>query len=81
MAFCSFCPHAMGKRREFMYVCLYFILSGEENLIDDCIISADGKHRDMYNENIQPQLTDEYVFGHRWFHTIQETTMKFVYFY
>ncbi|KAJ8733055.1 hypothetical protein PYW07_015654 [Mythimna separata] len=52
------------------------IIQGRKNLIRDGIISCDGGFRDLYDENIQPQMTDEYVYVQRWFHTIQETTMK-----
>ncbi|KAJ8731718.1 hypothetical protein PYW08_014448 [Mythimna loreyi] len=56
---------------------LLTILLGKRNLIKDGVICSDGKFRDLYDENIKLQMTNEYVYLHRWFHTIQEATMKF----
>ncbi|KAJ8731720.1 hypothetical protein PYW08_014450 [Mythimna loreyi] len=53
------------------------ILLGRKNLIKDGIISCDEGFRDLYDENIEPLMTDEYAYVHRWFHVIQETSMKF----
>ncbi|KAJ8733054.1 hypothetical protein PYW07_015653 [Mythimna separata] len=62
----------------FLQIYLYELLPivlGKKNLLRDGII-CDGGFRDLYDENIQPQLTDEFAYVHRWYHTIQETTMK-----
>ncbi|KAJ8731719.1 hypothetical protein PYW08_014449 [Mythimna loreyi] len=53
------------------------IILGKKNLIRDGIICEDGGFRDVYDENIPPQMSDEYVYVNRWYHVIQEATMKF----
>lgn len=47
-------------------------------MIRDGVLVSSGEFRDMYNEEILPQISDEYVYVNRWFHTIQETDLKFV---
>ncbi|XP_049866581.1 peroxidase-like [Pectinophora gossypiella] len=58
------------------YYELLSTLMGKENLIRDGLISTKPGFRDMYNENVVPQLSLEYPFVMRWVHTIQEGTAK-----
>ncbi|KAJ8731721.1 hypothetical protein PYW08_014451 [Mythimna loreyi] len=59
----------------FIYELMPIVL-GRRNLIRDGIISREEGFRDLYDEDIPPQTTDEYAYSYRWFHTIQETNMK-----
>lgn len=47
-------------------------------MIKEGIISCSHDHRDLYDENLIPQVSDEFVYANRWFHNIQEATMEYV---
>ncbi|CAH0626861.1 unnamed protein product [Chrysodeixis includens] len=49
---------------------------GYENLLKDRVIIPTGGFRDVYNENVLPQLSLEYPFVLRWVHTVQEGALK-----
>ncbi|CAH1644592.1 unnamed protein product [Spodoptera littoralis] len=51
------------------------ILFGKKNMIRDGIIGHGG-FRDLYDENVEPRMSDEYIYGMRWFHLIQKTDLK-----
>ncbi|XP_072949861.1 peroxidase-like [Epargyreus clarus] len=50
-------------------------LMGRENLERDRVISYHEGFRDVYNENLLPQLSAEYTLVLRWAHTMQEGVM------
>ncbi|KAJ8731724.1 hypothetical protein PYW08_014454 [Mythimna loreyi] len=52
------------------------IFLGYDNLVQDGVITPSGGFRDIYNENVQPQLSLEYPFALRWLHTVQEGSLK-----
>ncbi|CAH1644593.1 unnamed protein product [Spodoptera littoralis] len=45
-------------------------------MIRDGLIGRGGGFRDLYDENIEPRMSDEYFYGMRWFHMLQKTSMK-----
>ncbi|XP_013178166.1 PREDICTED: peroxidase-like [Papilio xuthus] len=51
-------------------------LFGHENLLKDGVLSYTNGFRDSYNENVIPQISLEFPFVLRWFHTTQEGDMK-----
>ncbi|XP_023939640.2 peroxidase-like [Bicyclus anynana] len=58
------------------YYELYPLLLGEENMIDEGLLSTSVGYRDVYDENVLPQVSLEYGFSLRWGHTIQEGIVK-----
>ncbi|XP_075970962.1 peroxidase-like [Anticarsia gemmatalis] len=52
------------------------VFMGRDNLIKDKVISPSGGFREVYNENVLPQLSLEYPFVLRWLHTVQEGSLK-----
>ncbi|XP_075971186.1 peroxidase-like [Anticarsia gemmatalis] len=60
---------------EIYYYQLLPVIFGRKNMIRDGLISCCGGFRDLY-EGIPPALSDEFVYMKRWFHTIQESTLK-----
>ncbi|KAJ8733049.1 hypothetical protein PYW07_015648 [Mythimna separata] len=52
------------------------LFMGYDNLVQDGVITPTGEFRDIYNENVQPQLSLEYPFALRWLHTVQEGSLK-----
>ncbi|XP_023939635.2 peroxidase-like [Bicyclus anynana] len=52
------------------------ILLGEENLMKEGVLSPSHGYRDVYNEDVLPQVSLEYGFSLRWTHTIQEGIAK-----
>ncbi|XP_026739874.1 peroxidase-like [Trichoplusia ni] len=55
------------------------IVLGKENMIRDGIISDSDGFRDVYDDDVLPQMFDEYVYALRWFHTVQEADVKYDY--
>lgn len=47
-----------------------------ERLIKDGVISKHKGYRDVYDEKIIPQMSDEYSYVLRWFHIAQEATLE-----
>ncbi|KAH9639750.1 hypothetical protein HF086_014508 [Spodoptera exigua] len=52
------------------------IIFGKKNMIREGLIGRGG-FRDLYDENVEPRMSDEYFYGMRWFHMIQKTNMNF----
>ncbi|XP_026740014.1 peroxidase-like isoform X2 [Trichoplusia ni] len=52
------------------------ILMGRENMIRDGIILDHDGFRDWYDEDVLPQMSDEFPYSLRWLHTIQEADVK-----
>ncbi|CAB3242841.1 unnamed protein product [Arctia plantaginis] len=52
------------------------VFFGFDNMAEDGVIGRIGGFRDMYDENIPPQLSLEYPFALRWLHNIQDGTLK-----
>nr|XP_004925928.2 peroxidase [Bombyx mori] len=52
------------------------LLFGMERLIKDGVISKHKGYRDVYDEKIIPQMSDEYSYVLRWFHIAQEATLE-----
>ncbi|XP_039750778.1 peroxidase-like [Pararge aegeria] len=55
---------------------LHPTILGKENLIQEGVLSATSGFRDIYNEDVLPQVSLEYGFSLRWTHTIQEGIAK-----
>ncbi|CAH2106939.1 unnamed protein product [Euphydryas editha] len=51
-------------------------LMGFDNLVREGVISPYKEFRDIYDENIVPQVSLEFPFVQRWAHTIQEGKLK-----
>ncbi|XP_045534310.1 peroxidase-like [Papilio machaon] len=51
-------------------------LFGHENLLQEGVISTAPGFRDFYNNELVPQISLEFPFVLRWFHTTQEGDMK-----
>ncbi|KAL0891820.1 hypothetical protein ABMA27_015085 [Loxostege sticticalis] len=51
-------------------------LMGYDNLIREGTISPFPGFRDLYNDQVMPQISAEYAQGLRWFHVIQENNAK-----
>ncbi|XP_050342820.1 peroxidase-like [Nymphalis io] len=49
---------------------------GFDNLVREGVISLNKNFRDLYNENIQPQVSLEFLAVQRWAHTIQDGNLK-----
>ncbi|XP_028175570.1 peroxidase-like [Ostrinia furnacalis] len=64
----------------FMVQTIYYellpALMGRNNLIVEGVISDNPGFRNLYNEQVLPQITAEYAFVLRWFHVIQENEQK-----
>ncbi|KAJ8731730.1 hypothetical protein PYW08_014460 [Mythimna loreyi] len=54
----------------------YETLIGRQNLIKAGVITKDNGFRDLYDENHDPEMTTEYNHAIRWFHLMQESTVK-----
>ncbi|CAB3242848.1 unnamed protein product [Arctia plantaginis] len=52
------------------------VFFGFDNMAEDGVIDRIGGFRDLYDENIPPQLSLEYPFALRWVHNIQDGTLK-----
>ncbi|KAJ0179668.1 hypothetical protein K1T71_004259 [Dendrolimus kikuchii] len=52
------------------------VLFGRENLIKDGLISENPGFRDLYDENVMPQISLEFPYVLRWVHLIQNGVMK-----
>ncbi|XP_045488402.1 peroxidase [Pieris rapae] len=52
------------------------LIMGRDNLINDGVISPDLGFRDIYDDNLAPQISLEYPFAWRWMHTVQEGNVK-----
>ncbi|CAK1604588.1 unnamed protein product [Parnassius mnemosyne] len=62
-----------------MQIVMYELLPallGKQNMVSDGVISSNLGFRDLYNENLIPQISVEYPSVLRWFHTIQSGSMK-----
>lgn len=57
---------------------MFKIIAGKENMIRDGVILDHAGFRDWYDENVLPQMSDEYPYSLRWLHTIQEADVKYV---
>ncbi|XP_038210327.1 peroxidase-like [Zerene cesonia] len=51
-------------------------IMGYNNLVHDGVLCPDLGFRDIYNENLPPQISLEFPFAWRWTHTIQEGVVK-----
>lgn len=45
-------------------------------MVEDGVIDPSGGFRELYDEDIVPQLSLEYPFVLRWVHNIQDGTLK-----
>ncbi|XP_075971049.1 peroxidase-like [Anticarsia gemmatalis] len=52
------------------------VLFGRKRMIRDGLITCSGGFRDLYDDTVPPKMSDEFVYINRWFHTIQDTTVK-----
>ncbi|CAH0407945.1 unnamed protein product [Chilo suppressalis] len=52
------------------------LLMGKDNLLRDSVISSSPGFRDLYNDQKVPQIALEYPFATRWFHVMQEGSLK-----
>ncbi|CAK1604587.1 unnamed protein product [Parnassius mnemosyne] len=63
----------------FLQILLYELLPayfGYDNLLKDGVLSPTPGFRDYYNEHLFPQISLEFPFVLRWFHTTQEGNMN-----
>ncbi|KAL4703134.1 hypothetical protein ACJJTC_010691 [Scirpophaga incertulas] len=55
---------------------LFPLLMGKDNLANNNIISYSPGFRDMYDDQLLPQMSAEFSTGFRWFHAMQEGSLK-----
>lgn len=47
-------------------------------MLEQGIISEDPGFRDIYDQDLIPTIFEEYLFGCRWFHTLQAGVQRYV---